>query len=63
MQVELCGGHYSSGFHYHRTPSLRHKGKYARTKLAATMNKLFIRVAEAEDVALLGEGEQEKASN
>ncbi len=58
MQVELCGGHYSSGFHYHRTPSLRYKGKDARTKLTSIMNELSVRVAEAED----GPTGQEEAS-
>jgi len=32
----------------------------ARKKLAAIMNKLSIRILEAEDVPLLGEGKQEK---
>jgi hypothetical protein len=34
----------------------------ARTKLAAIMNKLSIRILEAEDVPPLGEGKQEEAS-
>jgi phage terminase small subunit len=33
----------------------------ARTKLAAVMNKLPVRTAEAKDVPLLGEGKKEKA--
>ena len=36
--------------------------KNARTKLAAIMNKLPVRVAGAEDRPLLGEGKQEEAS-
>ena len=34
----------------------------ARTKLAAIMNELSVRIAEAEDVPLLEEGKQEEAS-
>jgi len=34
----------------------------ARIKLAAIMNKLPIRITEAEDVLPLGKGKQEKAS-
>ena len=34
----------------------------ARTKLAAIMNELSVRIAQAEDVPLLGWGKQEEAS-
>ena len=34
----------------------------ARTKLAAIKNKLSVRIAEAEDVPLLGEDKQEETS-